>query len=99
MNEEVRPLATNGRNIRAGWKKAGIQPLDKARILADPQVVKYGRTTPEIIPPPSKSSLRGHPITPKQLQQFEDITERICADISPMTEVAVRKLHKAAIHE
>ena len=96
---EIRPKAMNERNIRAGWKRAGIQPWDKARILSDPEVINFGRITPEIIPPPSKLSPRGLPITPKKLQEFESITDRICDHVSPLTEVAVRKLYRATVHE
>ena len=96
---EVRLSAMTERNIRAGWKRAGIDPWDVDRILQDPDVINCGRTTPQVVPPPSTTIQEGYPITPKKLEDYERLVAQIEAKASPGTRVAIRKLQRAAVQE
>jgi hypothetical protein len=48
---QARQMTLTDRNVRAGWKRAGIWPLNKQKLLDDPAIKNFGRTTPEYQPP------------------------------------------------
>jgi len=71
---------------------ASLQPWDKDRILQDQDVLNLGRATPEVVPRASISTTDDWPQTPKKLEEFESITEKIAAHSSPHTKLRIRKL-------
>ena len=93
---DVRGKTLTERNIRSGWKRAGIWPPNKQRILDDPEVQNFGRTTPEYQPAPVNDGLL---TTPKRREEFRQLTARIEAKVTPRTRRAVRKLGHGAIQE
>ncbi len=93
---KVREEAFSERNIRAGWRRTGIWPRNKDRILQDPEVQNFDRTTPDFYP---KSAPNGLFDTPKKPDQYEAILSQIEHNLSPSSRVKIRKLGKGAIQE
>jgi hypothetical protein len=87
------------RNIRAGWKRAGIWPLNPQKLLDDPAVKNFGRTTPEYQPPPVKEGPNHLFATPKKEEEYRELISTIAARVTPRTRRSVRKLGHAAIQE
>ncbi|KAF7511806.1 hypothetical protein GJ744_003537 [Endocarpon pusillum] len=87
------------RNIRAGWKRAGIWPLNKQKLLEDPEIANFGRTTPEYQP----ASVREGPNrllgTPKKPEEYRELGAKIEAKVTPRTRRTIRKLVHAALQE
>jgi hypothetical protein len=96
LYQEVRPKAITERNIRAGWKRSGLWPLNRARIAEDPEIKNFGRTTPEYQPP---QQCVGQFDTPKKLQDYEDLAVQVEAVTTPSKHVPIRKLIHGAVHE
>jgi hypothetical protein len=87
------------RSIRAGWKRAGIWPLNKQKLLDDPAVKNFGRTTPEYQPPPAKEGPNHLLATPNKEDELRALISTIAAKVTPRTRRCVRKLGNAAIQE
>ncbi|KAF7506904.1 hypothetical protein GJ744_011145 [Endocarpon pusillum] len=87
------------RNIRAGWKRAGIWPLNKQKLLEDPKVVNFDRTTPEYQPAPVKEGPNQLLGTPKKPKEYQELGAKIKAKVTPCTRRAVRKLVHAGLQE
>jgi DDE superfamily endonuclease len=87
------------RNIRAGWKRAGIWPTNKQRLLDDPEIKNFGRTTPEYQPPPVREGPNRLLATPKKRGEIRELISSIEARVTPRTRRRVRKLGHAAVQE
>jgi DDE superfamily endonuclease len=96
---QARQTTLTERNIRAGWKRAGIWPLNKQKVLEDPSVKNFGRTTPEYQPPPVKEGPNHLLATPKKEDELRELILTIEAKVTPRTRRNVRKLGHAAIQE
>ena len=96
---EIRPNSLSERAIRAGWKRTGLYPSNKQRILADPEVNSFGRTTPEYQPPAAPEGPNGLFSTPKKFEAFRALISTIEATTTPTTRRRVEKLGNAAIQE
>ena len=94
--QKVRIEIFTDRNIRAGWKRAGLYPSDINRILQDPRVTNYERYTPDltVIQPP-----QGIYSTPHKVREFEAVRDLINAKSTPHTRRYIQKLFKGAIKE
>ena len=95
----VRDGAMTERNIRAGWKRTGIWPLNKQKLLEDPDIRNFGRTTPEYQPLPIQEGPNRLFSTPKKHEEFQELQRKIEAKVTPRTRRAVRKLTHAAMQE
>ncbi|ERF69214.1 hypothetical protein EPUS_02181 [Endocarpon pusillum Z07020] len=93
---EARQTTFTERNIRAGWHRTGIWPLNKQKLLNDPEIRNFGRTTPEYQPPATSDGLYS---TPKQSDNLRALIRQIEAKTTPQTRRAVRKLGHSAIQE
>ena len=60
---ETRQTTFTERNIRAGWHRIRLWPLNKQKLLNDPEIRNFGRTTPEYQPLTTSDTLYS---TPKQ---------------------------------
>jgi hypothetical protein len=87
------------RNIRAGWKRAGIWPTNKQKLLDDPDIKNFSRTTPEYQPPTIKEGPNHLLATPKKEDELRALISTIAAKVTPRTRRSVRKLGHAAIQE
>ncbi len=96
---QARQQAFTERNIRAGWRRAGIWPINKQRLLNDPEIKNFGRTTPEYQPAPVKEGPNHLYSTPKKANEIRELKAQIEAKVTPRTQRAVRKLSHAAIQE
>ncbi|KAF7506312.1 hypothetical protein GJ744_011885 [Endocarpon pusillum] len=96
---QARGIAITERNIRAEWKRAGIWPLNKQKLLENPEVVNFGRTTPEYQPAPVKEGPNRLLGTPKKPEEYQELGAKIKAKVTPRTRRAVRKLVHAALQE
>jgi hypothetical protein len=96
LYQEIRPQALTERNIRAGWQRAGLWPLNRERIYTDPQVANFGRTTPDYQPPQLPE---GEWATPKRVQDFQEIGLQLEAVTTPSKHVPIQKLIKAGVQE
>jgi hypothetical protein len=67
---KIRPSAISERAIRAGWKRTGLHPFNKQRILDDEEVKAFGRTTPEYQPAPLSEGPNGVYSTPKKFEEI-----------------------------
>ena len=94
---QARQLTLTERNVRAGWKRAGIWPLKKQKLLDDPDVKNFGRTTPEYQPPPVKEGPNHLLATLKKEDELRQLISIITARVTPRTRRCVRKLGHAAI--
>ncbi|ERF76576.1 hypothetical protein EPUS_05849 [Endocarpon pusillum Z07020] len=95
----ARQEAFTERNIRAGWRRAGIWPINKQKLLEDPEIQNFGRTTPEYQPAPIKEGPNHLYSTPKKLDEIRELQAQIEAKVTPRTQRSVRKLSHAAIQE
>jgi hypothetical protein len=96
---KARQAAFTERNIRAGWKRTGILPLNPQRILDDPAVKNFGRTTPETQPPPAREGPNHLLATPKMLEEFEALSSTIGAKLSPLTQRKLERITHGAVQE
>ena len=96
---QARQMTLTERNIRAGWKRAGIWPLNKQRLLDDPTVKNFGHTTPEYQPPPVQEGPNHLFATPKKQDEFRELISTIQPKVTPRTRRSIRKLGHAAIQE
>jgi hypothetical protein len=62
---QARQMTLTERNIRAGWKRAGIWPRNPQKLLEDPAIKNFGLTRPEHQPPPIKEGPNHLFATPK----------------------------------
>jgi hypothetical protein len=85
----ARPKAFNNRNIKAGWKRAGLVPYNPERILQDPQVTNLERMTPELEVPAHPEGIYS---TPKKATEYQDLLARIEAKLSPDSQRHLTKL-------
>jgi hypothetical protein len=95
----TRQEAFTERNIRAGWRRAGIWPINKQKLLDDPEIQNFGRTTPEYQPAPIKEGPNHLYSTLKKLNEIQELQAQIEAKVTPRTRRSVRKLGHAAIQE
>jgi hypothetical protein len=70
---KIRPSAISERAIRAGWKRTGLYPFNKQRILNDEEVKAFSRTTPEYQPAPLLEGPNGVYLTPKKFEEIRAI--------------------------
>lgn len=96
LYNEVRPTAFNARNIRAGWKRSGLWPLNPARIKEDPEVRNFGRTTPEYQP---SQRIHGDLGTPKKVEDYERIARQLQIETTPSKHRKIRSLAHGAVQE
>jgi DDE superfamily endonuclease/Tc5 transposase DNA-binding domain len=96
---QARQMTLTERNIRAGWKRAGIWPLNKQKLLDNPAIKNFGRTMPEYQPPPVKEVSNHLLATPKKENELRELISTIAAKVTPRTRRNVRKLGHAAIQE
>lgn len=97
--DRIRPLAMSNRAIRAGWKRTGLYPLNKQRILDDEDIKNFSRTTPEYQPEPIPEGLNGLFSTLKKFEDIRELISTVQAVVSPSKRMAVEKLGNAAIQE
>ncbi|ERF76577.1 hypothetical protein EPUS_05850 [Endocarpon pusillum Z07020] len=96
---QARQTAFTQRNIRAGWKRAGIWPINRQKLLDDPEIKNFGRTTPEYQPAPVKEGPNHLHSTPKKANEIRELQATIEAKVTPRTRRSVRKLSHAALQE
>ena len=96
---QIQPNSLSVRAIRAGWKRTGLYPLNKQRILDDSEVKSYGCTTPEYQPASIPEGLNGLLATPKKVDEIQTLISKIQAASTPTTRRAVDKLGHATIQE
>jgi hypothetical protein len=96
---QARQMTLTERNIRAGWKRAGIWPLNKQNLLDDPAVKNFGRKTLEYQPPLVKEGPTHLLATPKKEDELRALISKIAAKVTPRTRRCLRKLGNAAIQE
>jgi hypothetical protein len=85
----VRPMAFTSRNIRAGWRRAGLRPYNPDRILQDPQVTNLSRVTPELEVPVHPDDVYS---TPKKIIEYRRVLTKIKPKLSPHTRRYLTKL-------
>jgi hypothetical protein len=90
-------MTLTDRNIRAGWKRAGIWPLNKQKLLDDPAIKNFGRTSPEYQPPAVNEGPNHLLATPKKEDELRQLISTIEAKVTLRTRRCVRKLGHAAI--
>ena len=96
---QIRSTALSERVIRAGWKRTGIHPLNKQKILDLSEIRNFERTTPEYQPPAVPQGPQGIYTTPKKFKDICATISKIEAASSPTTRRVVEKLGHAALHE
>ena len=96
---QARTESFTERNIRAGWKRAGLMPLNRQRLLDEPQVRDFGRTTPETQPPPVHEGPNHVLATPKKLEDFEALRRTVSSKLSPLSRRHLEKLEHSAVQE
>jgi DDE superfamily endonuclease len=96
---QARQITLIERNIRARWKRAGIWPLNKQKLLDDPTIKNFGYTTLEYQPPPVKESPNHLLTTLKKEDELWELIFIIAAKATPWTWCNVRKLGHVAIQE
>ena len=94
---QIRPESLSERAIRAGWKRTGLWPLDKQRILDDPDIKNFGRTTPEYQPLRQSTSSLGLYSTPKKFEDYRALKEELELNSTPCTRRKIEKLGNAAL--
>jgi hypothetical protein len=96
---QIRPIALSERTIRAGWKRAGIYPQNKQRILDIPEIKNFDRTTPEYQPPSVPEGPNSIFSTPKKFEEIRAIISQLEATSTPITRRVIEKLGHAAVQE
>jgi hypothetical protein len=82
-------MAFTNRNIRAGWRRAGLKHYNPDRILQNPQVMNLSRVTPEL-------EVSIHPddvySTPKKITEYRRVLTKIEPKLSPYIRRYLTKL-------
>jgi hypothetical protein len=94
---KIRPSAISERAIRAGWKRTGLHPFNKQRILDDEEVKAFGCITSEYQSAPLSESPNGVYLTLKKFEKIRAIISQIKATSTPLTQRAIRKLGNATL--
>jgi tryptophan 2,3-dioxygenase len=84
----------NPRTVRAGWKLAGLQPWDRGRIHALPQVQNLRNQTPDLIPPTHPGVVYSTPKHSEAVRQLQTVVDH---RVTPHTSRHVQKLANAAV--
>ena len=90
----IRLIAFTSRNIRAGWKRAGLRPYNPDRILEDPQITNLGRVTPELEVPTHPESIYS---TPKKTAEYRKVLAKIKVKLSLYSQRYLMKLDHGII--
>ena len=85
----ARPRAFTKRNIQAGWRRAGLQPMNINKILQNPQVLNLLRVTPELQP---ESYPRDVYTTPVKIHEYQEVLALLEAKLSPTSQRHLTKL-------
>jgi hypothetical protein len=85
----ARPRAFTPSNIRAGWRRAGLQPVNIDRILQNPQVLNLLRATPELQPEPQSREVY---TTPVKARDYQEVLALLEAKLSPISQRHLTKL-------
>ena len=60
--------------INAGWRRSGLWPINKLKVLERPQLSQYRQTTPDLAPPQTSQNL-----TPQDKWEYGQINEVLAA--------------------